>query len=156
MTCVMFLVTKIKWVTFTFKSFVHFRYKHKRSKLSLKRYSSKLRWTISKIMIFRNGRVVLLLVMFLPHRVAPCVCPHESAHGPKCRLTIYTYKTWILSVCLCVCVFAFSEAAKSPSFMKFWLKASFGPGWSMTKPDFRNFDFYGFYGHFSCFLKCVF
>ena len=32
------------------------------------------------------------------------------------------------------------------------LMASFGPGWNMTKPDFRNFDFYGFYGHFSCIL----
>ena len=49
-----------------------------------------------------------------------------------------------------------SEATKSPSFMKFWLKASFGPGWNMTKPDFRNLDFYGFYRHFSCFSKCVF
>ena len=58
-------------------------------------------------------------------------------------------------VCLSVCPRFFS-ATKSPSFMKFWLKASFRPGWNMTKPDFRNFDFYGFYGHFSCFLKCVF
>ena len=71
-------------------------------------------------------------------------------------LSIYTYKTLILCVCLSLCVFTFSEPTKSPSFMKFWLKASFGPGWNITKPDFRNSDFYGFYGHFSCFLKCVF
>ena len=43
-----------------------------------------------------------------------------EAHGtvvPK----IYTYKTWILFVCLFVCLFAFSEATKSPRLMKFWL-----------------------------------
>ena len=54
--------------------------------------------------------------------------------------SIYTYKTWILSVCMSVCPRFFS-ATKSPSFMKMWLKASFGPGWSMTKPDFRYFHY---------------
>ena len=38
--------------------------------------------------------------------------------------------------CMSVCLFAFSEATRSPSIIKFWLKASFGPGWVMTKPDF--------------------
>ena len=56
-------------------------------------------------------------------------------------------------VCVSVCLSTFFSATKSTSFMKFWLKASFGPGWSMTKPDFRNFDFYGFYGPFLCFFK---
>ena len=69
---------------------------------------------------------------------------------------IYTYKTGILWVWLSVCLSTFFSATKIPSFMTFWLKASFGCGWNMTKPDFRNFDFYGFYGYFSCFLKCVF
>ena len=40
-----------------------------------------------------------------------------------------------------VCLSMFFSATKSPSFMKFWLKASFGPGLVMTKPDFQNFDF---------------
>ena len=45
-----------------------------------------------------------------------------------------TYKTWILSVCM----FAFSEATRSPSIMTFRLKAASGPGWVMTKPDKKN------------------
>ena len=39
-------------------------------------------------------------------------------------------------VCLCVCVSTYFSASKSPSFMTFRLKASFGPGWNMTKSDF--------------------
>ena len=46
-----------------------------------------------------------------------------------------------LSNILFVCLFEFSEATRSPSIMKFWLNASFGPGWVMTKSDFFNFSF---------------
>ena len=44
----------------------------------------------------------------------------------------------------CVCLFAFSKATKSHSFMKFRLKASFEPGWNMTKPAFLIVHFYEF------------
>ena len=49
-----------------------------------------------------------------------------------------------VSVWLFVCVFAFSEATRSPSIIKFWLKASIGPGWVMMKPHFLIFNFYRF------------
>ena len=39
-----------------------------------------------------------------------------------------------------VCLTLFAEATRSHSFMKFWLKVSFGPGWNMKEPDFRHFD----------------
>ena len=41
--------------------------------------------------------------------------------GHNYAKSIYTYKTWILYVCVSVRVFAFSEATKSPRVMKFWL-----------------------------------
>ena len=62
---------------------------------------------------------------------------------------IYTYKTWILSVGLFVCLFAFSEATKSPSFMKFWLI------WANLKHDevrFLNFAFSRILGAFFVFF----
>ena len=53
--------------------------------------------------------------------------------------------------CLCVCLFMFFSATKSPSFMKFWFKASFGPGWNIT-----NFSFLWILWAFFVFLKSFF
>ena len=40
---------------------------------------------------------------------------------------ILYYKTWTLCVCLCVCLFTFSEATKTPTFIKFGILIPFGP-----------------------------
>ena len=55
---------------------------------------------------------------------------------------------------LSVCVSMFFSATKS--FMEFWLKASFGSGWNMTKPDFLIFNFLRILGAFVVFFKMFF
>ena len=72
-----------------------------------------------------------------------CVLKCMDSTDPKMSLKIYehqsiSYKSILIKheSCVSVTQFTFSEATKSPSFMKCSLKASLGPTWNMTKPDF--------------------
>ena len=59
-----------------------------------------------------------------------------------------------LSVGLSVCLSTFFS---THSFMKFWFKASFEPGWNMTKPDFFIFtDSRGLFVFFQLSVSCFF
>ena len=55
-------------------------------------------------------------------------------------VSIYTYETWIL--CVCLSVTSFWNHQKCQGY-DIWLYAYFGPTENMTKPNFRNFDFQG-------------